>query len=98
MILNDQEIFGKPDAWKLARPVWGWGQGAIPRPTPPGQCTLSTLQTRGGLGEGVGNHVTVSSELFPEFELDGTVMEIGQDEMSLQYLLRNLQGVYFGYQ
>jgi hypothetical protein len=24
----------KPDAWKLARPVWGWGRGAIPRPTP----------------------------------------------------------------
>ncbi len=26
------ESSGKPDAWKLARP--GWGQGAIPRPTP----------------------------------------------------------------
>ena len=25
---------GKPDAGKLARPVWGWGRGAIPRPTP----------------------------------------------------------------
>ena len=25
----------KPDAWKLARPVWGWGRGATPRPTPP---------------------------------------------------------------
>ena len=25
---------GKPDAWKLARPVWGWGRGATPRPTP----------------------------------------------------------------
>ena len=25
---------GKPDAWKLARPVWGWGRGEIPRPTP----------------------------------------------------------------
>ena len=21
---------GKPDAGKLARPVWGWGRGAIP--------------------------------------------------------------------
>ena len=28
------ESSGKPDAWKLARPVWGWGRGAIPRPTP----------------------------------------------------------------
>ena len=28
------EPSGKPDAWKLARPVWGWGRGAIPRPTP----------------------------------------------------------------
>ncbi len=28
------EPFGKPDAWKLARPVWGWGRGATPRPTP----------------------------------------------------------------
>jgi hypothetical protein len=56
-----------------------------------GQCTLSTLQTRGRLGEGVGNHVTVSSELFPEFEFDGTVMEIGQEEMPGQYLLRNLR-------
>ena len=30
------ESSGKPDAGKLARPVWGWGRGAIPRPTPPG--------------------------------------------------------------
>ena len=29
------ESSGKPDAGKLARPVWGWGRGAIPRPTPP---------------------------------------------------------------
>src|SRR5208283_1474935 len=29
------ESSGKPDAWKLARPVWGWGRGAVPRPTPP---------------------------------------------------------------
>ena len=29
------ESSGKPDAWKLARPVWGWGRGEIPRPTPP---------------------------------------------------------------
>ena len=28
------ESSGKPDAWKLARPVWGWGRGEIPRPTP----------------------------------------------------------------
>jgi len=28
------ELSGKPDAWKLARPVWGWGRGAVPRPTP----------------------------------------------------------------
>ena len=28
------ESFGKPDAWKLARPVWGWGRGETPRPTP----------------------------------------------------------------
>ena len=28
------EPSGKPDAWKLARPVWGWGRGATPRPTP----------------------------------------------------------------
>ena len=29
------EPSGKPDAWKLARPVWGWGRGETPRPTPP---------------------------------------------------------------
>jgi len=28
------ESSGKPDAWKLARPVWGWGWGETPRPTP----------------------------------------------------------------
>jgi len=33
--LQNQEKFGKPDAWKLARPVWGWGRGATPRSTPP---------------------------------------------------------------
>jgi len=30
------ESSGEPDAWKLARPVWGWGRGATPRPTPHG--------------------------------------------------------------
>ena len=34
------ELSGKPDAWKLARPVWGWGRGAVPRPTPRGGPTL----------------------------------------------------------
>jgi hypothetical protein len=29
------ESSGKPDAWKLAPPVWGWGRGETPRPTPP---------------------------------------------------------------
>jgi hypothetical protein len=29
------ESSGKPDAWKLARPVWGWGRGETPRSTPP---------------------------------------------------------------
>ncbi len=28
------ESSGKPDAGKLARPVWGWGQGVTPWPTP----------------------------------------------------------------
>ena len=28
------ESSGKPDAGKLARPVWGWGQGVIPWPDP----------------------------------------------------------------
>jgi len=28
------ELSGKPDAWKLTRPVWGWGRGETPRPTP----------------------------------------------------------------
>ncbi len=28
------ESSGKPDAWKLASPVWGWGRGETPRPTP----------------------------------------------------------------
>ena len=34
------ESSGKPDAWKLARPVWGWGRGATPRPTPRDGLTL----------------------------------------------------------
>jgi len=34
------ESSGKPDAWKLARPVWGWGRGAIPRPTPRNDCDI----------------------------------------------------------
>lgn len=24
------ESMGKPDAWKLARPVWGWGRAVMP--------------------------------------------------------------------
>lgn len=27
---SDLETFGKPDAWKLARPVWGWGRAVMP--------------------------------------------------------------------
>ena len=40
------ESSGKPDAGKLARPVWGWGRGAIPRPTPragPAQTAMARL-------------------------------------------------------
>ena len=33
----------KPDAWKLARPVWGWGRGENPRPTPPFVSELARL-------------------------------------------------------
>jgi len=32
------QVAGKPDAWKLARPVWGWGRGEVSRPTPPKFC------------------------------------------------------------
>ena len=39
------EPSGKPDAWKLARPVWGWGRGAIPRPTPRGGAVFVTADT-----------------------------------------------------
>ena len=28
--LQKQDLLGKPDVWKLTRPVWGWGQGAVP--------------------------------------------------------------------
>ena len=38
------ESFGKPDAVKAARPVWGWGRGEIPRPTPPVEATNVTTQ------------------------------------------------------
>ena len=37
------ESSGKPDAWKLARPVWGWGRGATPRPTPHGTITAGLI-------------------------------------------------------
>ena len=32
--LSESRQSGEPDAWKLARPVRGWGRGEIPRPTP----------------------------------------------------------------
>jgi len=35
-LVKGRESVRKPDAWKLARPVWGWGRGVSPRPTPPG--------------------------------------------------------------
>ena len=35
---------GKPDAGKLARPVWGWGRGEIPRPTPPSRAKYTQDQ------------------------------------------------------
>ena len=38
------ESSGKPDAWKLARPVWGWGRGETPRPTP--RAVAATVRRR----------------------------------------------------
>jgi len=38
------ESSGKPDAVKAARPVWGWGRGEIPRPTPRVEPTNVTTQ------------------------------------------------------
>jgi len=38
------ESSGKPDAVKAARPVWGWGQGEIPWPTPPVEVVFNDLQ------------------------------------------------------
>ena len=38
------ETSGKPDAWKLARPVWGWGRGETPRPTPPAKVLSEDIQ------------------------------------------------------
>ena len=38
------ESSGKPDAWKLARPVWGWGRGETPRPTPPWRVAARLLR------------------------------------------------------
>ena len=46
------ELSGKPDAWKLARPVWGWGRGVTPRPTPPVE--LSNLASQGYLQDDLG--------------------------------------------
>ena len=60
------ESSGEPDAWKLARPVRGWGRGETPRPTPhrnlPGE-----LQTILGncLAHGRRRFVDVFNE-FPE--------------------------------
>jgi len=45
-------LSGKPDAWKLARPVWGWGRGVIPRPTPLAE--TSNLASQGYLEEDLG--------------------------------------------
>jgi hypothetical protein len=54
------------------------------------------------LVEGLAKELGMTLLFFPsyslEFELDGTVMGIGQEEMSVQYLLRNLRGVHLGYQ
>ena len=40
------ESSGKPDAWKLARPVWGWGRGETPWPTP--HADLTAVPISGG--------------------------------------------------
>jgi len=45
------ESSGKPDAGKLARPVWGWGRGATPRPTPPSRSRWSRDQVEESAGQ-----------------------------------------------
>ncbi len=48
------EPSGKPDAGKLARPVWGWGRGETPRPTPHGLASgVAADINNGGLEEQV---------------------------------------------
>ena len=46
------ESSGKPDAVKAARPVWGWGQGEIPWPTP--LVDTSNITTQGYSADDLG--------------------------------------------
>lgn len=46
------ESSGKPDAVKAARPVWGWGQGETPWPTP--RVEPTNVTTQGYLNEDIG--------------------------------------------
>ena len=60
-----------------------------------GQREVSTLQTRRGVGEGIGHHVAVPSELLAEPELDRTAVEIREKKVLVQCLLRNLRRLHF---
>jgi transposase len=56
-----------------------------------GQCPISTLQTCEGASGGVRDHIAVASELFAELEFDREVMEVCQEKMFEQRVLRNFR-------
>jgi len=60
------EPSGKPDAWKLARPVWGWGRGETPRPTP----LAVQFGAINDMLKASGSELTLESPIaaFPDFE------------------------------
>jgi len=65
------ESSGKPDAGKLARPVWGWGRGETPRPTPPFVSELAKIVSH--LSERLSGEVDGKPKVFRDSAVNNLV-------------------------
>ena len=55
------ETAGEPDAWKLARPVRGWGGGETPPPTPHNMMVVLLSWEKSGYASQICDRKTASS-------------------------------------
>ncbi len=79
------ESSGKPDAVKAARPVWGWGQGETPWPTP--RVEITNITTQGYRRQDLGLAKVVAAGIAVEQVEPEVVLELVEGRFRPQHPL-----------